>query len=97
MFILRATTNSFPGAYREDLFEFPQALRDALTATEGDAKELHNQEERRLFYVGMTRARDTLAIYGKRSRSKKDRASATVSRRHISWIHQRFRYGTTAH
>jgi DNA helicase-2/ATP-dependent DNA helicase PcrA len=71
VFILRATTNSFPGAYREDLFEFPQALRDALTAIEGEPKELHNQEERRLFYVGMTRARDTLAIFGKRSRSKK--------------------------
>jgi DNA helicase-2/ATP-dependent DNA helicase PcrA len=71
VFILRATTNSFPGSYREDLFEFPPALRDALTMAEGDAKDLHNQEERRLFYVGMTRARDTLAIYGKRSRSKK--------------------------
>jgi DNA helicase-2/ATP-dependent DNA helicase PcrA len=71
VFILRATTNSFPGAFREDLFEFPQALRDALTVTGGGAKDLHNQEERRLFYVGMTRARDTLSIYGKRSRSKK--------------------------
>lgn len=71
VFILRATTNSFPGAYREDLFEFPQALRDALTITEGDAKDHHNQEERRLFYVAMTRARDTLSICGKRSRSKK--------------------------
>jgi DNA helicase-2/ATP-dependent DNA helicase PcrA len=71
VFILRATTNSFPSAYREDLFEFPQALRDSLTLTEGEAKALHQQEERRLFYVGMTRARDTLAMYGKRSRSKK--------------------------
>ncbi len=71
VFILRATTNSFPGAYREDLFEFPQALRDALTLSEGDAKEQNKQEERRLFYVAMTRARDTLAICGKRSTSKK--------------------------
>ncbi len=71
VFIIRATTNSFPGSYREDLFEFPQALRDALTMVEGDAKDLHNQEERRLFYVAMTRARDTLSIYGKRSRSRK--------------------------
>jgi DNA helicase-2/ATP-dependent DNA helicase PcrA len=71
VFILRATTNSFPSAYREDLFEFPQALRDSLTLTEGEAKALHQQEERRLFYVAMTRARDTLAMYGKRSRSKK--------------------------
>jgi len=71
VFILRATTGSFPGAYREDLFEFPQALRDALTVTEGEAKDHHHQEERRLFYVAMTRARDTLSIYGKRSRNKK--------------------------
>lgn len=71
VFILRATTGSFPGTYREDLFEFPQALRDAFTVTEGDAKDHHHQEERRLFYVAMTRARDTLSIFGKRSRSKK--------------------------
>jgi DNA helicase-2/ATP-dependent DNA helicase PcrA len=71
VFILRATANSFPGSYREDLFEFPPALRDALTVSEGEPKDLHSQEERRLFYVGMTRARDTLAIYGKRSRTKK--------------------------
>lgn len=71
VFILRVATNSFPSAYREELFEFPPALRDALTMTEGDAKALNDQEERRLFYVAMTRARDTLSIYGKRSRSKK--------------------------
>jgi DNA helicase-2/ATP-dependent DNA helicase PcrA len=71
VFIIRGTTNSFPASYKEDLFEFPEALRDALTTTSGDPKELHNQEERRLFYVAMTRARDTLHIYAKRSRSKK--------------------------
>jgi len=72
VFIIRAATGSFPYSYREDLFEFPTALRDPLTATEEDPKELHNQEERRLFYVAMTRARDTLSIYAKRSRSKKE-------------------------
>jgi len=71
VFIVRATTNSFPSNYKEDLFEFPQALRDALTLSEGDAKDQNKQEERRLFYVAMTRARDTLAISGPRSRSKK--------------------------
>ena len=71
VFIIRACTNSFPANYKEDLFEFPMALRDSLTAASEDAKELHNQEERRLFYVAMTRARDTLALYSKRSRSKK--------------------------
>ena len=72
VFIIRACTNSFPFSYREDLFDFPIALRDPLTATEEDPKELNAQEERRLFYVAMTRARDTLSIYGKRSRSRKE-------------------------
>jgi DNA helicase-2/ATP-dependent DNA helicase PcrA len=72
VFIIRAVSSSFPCGYREDLFEFPTALRDPLTATEDDPKELNAQEERRLFYVAMTRARDTLSIYGKRSRSRKE-------------------------
>jgi ATP-dependent DNA helicase UvrD/PcrA len=72
VFIIRAITGSFPTHFKEPLFEFPQELRDPLTAAEGDPKELHNQEERRLFYVAMTRARDTLAIYAKQGRGKKD-------------------------
>lgn len=71
VFVPRVSTGSFPNNYREDLFEFPMALRDSLTAAAEDAKELHNQEERRLFYVAMTRARDTLSLYAKRSRSRK--------------------------
>jgi len=71
VFVLRSANPSFPNSYREDLFEFPMALRDPLTAVAEDAKELNNQEERRLFYVAMTRARDTLSLYAKRSRSKK--------------------------
>jgi len=72
VFVIRGTTGSFPSSYKEDLFEFPPALRDPLTSTTEDAKELHNQEERRLFYVSMTRAQDTLSIYAKRSKSRKD-------------------------
>jgi ATP-dependent DNA helicase UvrD/PcrA len=71
VFILRATSGSLPSHYKEDLFEFPQTLRDPLTQAEGDAREQHRQEERRLFYVAMTRARDTLSVVGMRSRSKK--------------------------
>ena len=71
VFLIRACTGGFPANYKEELFEFPVALRDSLTAAGEDAKELHNQEERRLFYVAMTRARDTLALYSKRSRGKK--------------------------
>ena len=72
VFIIRAITGSFPTHFKEPLFEFPQELRDPLTAAEGDSKELHNEEERRLFYVAMTRARDTLALYAKQGRGKKD-------------------------
>jgi DNA helicase II / ATP-dependent DNA helicase PcrA len=72
VFILRAATGSFPLNYREPLVEFPNELRDPDSAGEGDAKELHKEDERRLFYVAMTRAKDTLHIYGKQGSGKKD-------------------------
>jgi len=72
VFILRANSNSFPISYRETLVEFPNDLRDPDSAGEGEAKTLHGQDERRLFYVAMTRARDTLHIYGKQGSGKKD-------------------------
>ena len=59
VFILRASSGSFPTAYRETLVEFPRDLRDPDSASAGDDKTLHDQEERRLFYVAMTRARDS--------------------------------------
>ena len=65
VFILRATSPSFPSSYRETLVEFPRELRDPDSAAAGDDKTLNDQEERRLFYVAMTRARDSLHIYGK--------------------------------
>jgi superfamily I DNA/RNA helicase/RecB family exonuclease len=72
VFILRANSGSFPLSYRETLVEFPNDLRDPDSAGEGDPKTLQNQDERRLFYVAMTRARDTLHIYGKQGTGKKD-------------------------
>ena len=72
VFILRANSGSFPLSYRETLVEFPNDLRDPDSAGEGEPKTLHNQDERRLFYVAMTRARDTLHIYGKQGTGKKD-------------------------
>ena len=69
--ILRGSSVSFPSTYREPLVAFPPELRrpDAFSV---DDKTLHEEEERRLFYVAMTRAKDTLAIYAHRGQSKKD-------------------------
>jgi DNA helicase-2/ATP-dependent DNA helicase PcrA len=72
VFILRANSGSFPISYRETLVEFPNDLRDPDSAGEGEPKTLHSEDERRLFYVAMTRARDTLHIYGKQGTGKKD-------------------------
>ena len=69
--ILRGTSIWFPCAYREPLVGFPPELRRSGTASFDD-KTLHEQEERRLFYVGMTRAKDSLAIYAHQGRGKKD-------------------------
>lgn len=68
--ILRANPTSFPLPYREPLVEFPNELRDPDSAAEVESKELHGQEERRLFYVAMTRARDSLAIYAREGKGK---------------------------
>lgn len=70
VFILRVSSPSFPASYKEPLFEFPRDLRDPDAAAPGDDKLLHEQEERRLLYVAMTRARDTLTIYAKQGIGK---------------------------
>ena len=70
VFIIRATSGSFPSPYKEALVEFPKELRDRDSVGEGDPKALHEQEERRLFYVAMTRARDSLILYGKQGVGK---------------------------
>jgi superfamily I DNA/RNA helicase/RecB family exonuclease len=72
VFILRASSPSFPGSFHETLVEFPRELRDPDSVAQDDGKELHLQEERRLFYVAMTRARDSLTIYARRGTGKKD-------------------------
>jgi DNA helicase-2/ATP-dependent DNA helicase PcrA len=73
VFILRASSPSFPSSYKEPLFEFPRELYDPDSAAQGDDKTLHEQEERRLFYVAMTRARDFLSIYAKQGAGKTDK------------------------
>lgn len=79
VFILRAASGSFPTNYRETLVEFPKELRDPDSAAVGDDKRLHEQEERRLFYVAMTRAKDSLHIFGKQGIGK-DKTPAGIMR-----------------
>lgn len=69
--ILRGSSTSFPCAYREPLVEFPQELRRSPSTL--DDKLLHEQEERRLFYVAMTRAENTLTILAKEGAGKADK------------------------
>ncbi len=70
VFILRANANSFPNSFKETMVAFPKELRDPFSVTEDDDHVLHKQEERRLFYVAMTRARDSLRIYSRAGRGK---------------------------
>jgi DNA helicase II / ATP-dependent DNA helicase PcrA len=79
--IIRGSSTWFPCSYREPLIAFPPELRSALrldaAAADGSSshlhpneKKLHEEEERRLFYVAMTRAKDSLAIYAHQGRGK---------------------------
>jgi len=68
VWVLRAIAPAFPVYFREKVFEYPADLRRSLAI--GDSKEVHEQEERRLFYVAITRARDRLAIHSRPGRGK---------------------------
>ena len=58
VFLLRINNKKFPAAERSRVFEFPAALMK-----EGEpAEQFHIQEERRLFYVALTRAENRLTL-----------------------------------
>ena len=58
VFVLRLSKNDFPSGQRKPEFEFPPELMQE-EKPEGD---FHIQEERRLFYVALTRARQRLTL-----------------------------------
>jgi DNA helicase-2/ATP-dependent DNA helicase PcrA len=58
VFLLRVNSRAFPATERSRVFEFPVELMK-----EGSpAEQFHIQEERRLFYVALTRAEERLTI-----------------------------------
>ncbi|HEY2352679.1 MAG TPA: ATP-dependent DNA helicase [Candidatus Acidoferrum sp.] len=58
VFLIRVNNKQFPAGERSRVFEFPAELMK-----EGSpAEQFHIQEERRLFYVALTRARERLTI-----------------------------------
>jgi DNA helicase-2/ATP-dependent DNA helicase PcrA len=83
VFVVRVTKASFPSNYQEDLVEFPEALRNRENIPERDPKSLHEEEERRLFYVAVTRAEDELFLTG-RPAGKKDLTPAGYLRELVS-------------
>ena len=70
VFVLRVVSPTFPSSYKEALVEFPKELRSKDTAAEDEPKPLNEQEERRLFYVAVTRAMDELYLCGQFARGQ---------------------------
>ena len=58
VFVLSVGRNRFPTNEKKPVIEFPEALRKDPLAPPG----IHQQEERRLFYVAMTRAQERLYV-----------------------------------
>jgi DNA helicase-2/ATP-dependent DNA helicase PcrA len=66
VFVIDAVEKKFPSINRSDKFRIPQELLKGGHSTYSE-KDLHIHEERRLFYVAITRAKDKLCLsYAKR-------------------------------
>ncbi|MGH9532612.1 MAG: ATP-dependent helicase [Terriglobales bacterium] len=70
VFVPRVSSSSFPATYNARLFEFPHELGRTRVPVHADNKALHLEEELRVFYVAMTRARDSLTLSGRKARGK---------------------------
>ena len=74
VYLVQLVEGRFPGYKRSDALPFPEELRTG----EEDSRDAHYREERRLFYVGLTRARDKVVLthaddYGGMRKSKPSR------------------------
>ena len=74
VFVIRVASQSLPSNYKESLVEFPVLLRSSNELLDADPKTRQAQEERRLFYVAMTRAMDELYLCGKVGKDKQQPA-----------------------
>jgi DNA helicase-2/ATP-dependent DNA helicase PcrA len=70
VFILSVAPRRFPHSERRPVIEFPDELRKGPAAPSN----IHQQEERRLFFVAMTRARERLYVSGVGKPGKKPSA-----------------------
>ena len=64
VFLVGLVDGRFPSRSRRDPIPLPEELSHAPSPSTSNA--VHQQEERRLFYVGMTRAKDRLYLTGAR-------------------------------
>ena len=71
VFILRANSQFVSSFVQGAASRVSPELHDPGSIAQDDDKELCKQEERRLFYVAMTRARDSLTIYAKQGTGAK--------------------------
>ena len=81
--VVRVSSGAFPAHYKESLVAFPAELRSSSDVMDPDPKIRHAQEERRLFYVAVTRAMDELYLCGRAGSDKRQPAPPTKYMREL--------------